>query len=164
MEVDLQQVQQVNRRQRPVPARARSPAEAPAPRSQGRCGPAPAHLPRRRRPRTAPDPRHRQWRPPSAEAGSKGPSALYCFDHHQGSGRGGSGGDGAQRDGRGQQMTSGRAKCRATRAISTSAVVITARATPRSRRAASHVLQGAEPELVADDEGDKAQRHLWRMP
>ena len=26
--------------------------------------------------------------------------------------------------------------------------------------AASHVLQGAEPELVADDEGDKAQRHL----
>ena len=29
-----------------------------------------------------------------------------------------------------------------------------------SHGAATHVLQGAEPELVADDEGDKAQRHL----
>ena len=33
-----------------------------------------------------------------------------------------------------------------------------------SHGAATHVLQGAETELVADDEGDEAQRHLCEDP
>ena len=85
---------------------------------------------------------------------------LVLLDHHQGSGRGGSGGDGAQRDGRGQ-----RDDVRAGKVQGNKGDIHQRGGDHRLRNAhghgaASHVLQGAEPELVADDEGDKAQRHL----
>ena len=85
---------------------------------------------------------------------------LVLLDHHQGSGRGCSGGDRAQRDGRGQ-----RDDVRAGKVQGNKGDIHQRGGDHRLRNAhghgaASHVLQGAEPELVADDEGDKAQRHL----
>ena len=85
---------------------------------------------------------------------------LILFDHHQGSSGCGSGGDRAQRDGRSQ-----RDGVRAGKVQGNKGDIHQRGGDHRLRNAhghgaASHVLQGAETELVANDEGDKAQRHL----
>ena len=85
---------------------------------------------------------------------------LILLDHHQGSSGCGSGGDRAQRDGRSQ-----RDGVRAGKVQGNKGDIHQRGGDHRLRNAhghgaASHVLQGAETELVANDEGDKAQRHL----
>ena len=86
--------------------------------------------------------------------------SLVLLDHHQGGGGSCGRCNGAQRDGRGQ-----RDDVRADEMQHDEGNIHQRRCDDGLRDAhgeglTAHPLQGAEPEFVADDEGDEAQRHL----
>ena len=85
---------------------------------------------------------------------------LVLLDHHQGGGGCGSGSNRAQRDGRSQRDDVRVGKVQGNKGDIHQRGGDHRLRNAHGHGAASHVLQGAEPELVADDEGDKAQRHL----
>ena len=85
---------------------------------------------------------------------------LILLDHHQGGGGCGSGGNRAQRDGRSQRDGVRAGKVQGNKGDIHQRGGDHCLRNAHGHGAATHVLQGAETELVANDEGDKAQRHL----
>ena len=85
---------------------------------------------------------------------------LVLLDHHQGGGGGGCGGNRAQCDGRGQRDDVRPGKMQGDKGDIHQCGGDHRLRDAHGHGTATHVLQGAEPELVTDDEGDEAQRHL----